>query len=99
MTLNSGGAATSAEATGRLASGSRVQVVLVFAGSKVMVSRSRSASWIWYKVEIRPSSSVIFSAKREQLTQLGEEVSGAIGSRQRGWGAEVRKEASTRLTM
>ncbi|KAL7388378.1 hypothetical protein ABVT39_012680 [Epinephelus coioides] len=34
-----------------------------------------SASRIWYRVDIRPSSSVILSAKREQLTQLEGEPS------------------------
>lgn len=45
---------------------------------RTIVSICSSASRIWWSVDIRCSSSAIFSARREQLPQREGEVSGAI---------------------
>lgn len=78
-TSGSGGEVAAAAGHGGVAPVARLPVDAACAGPKMMVSRSFSASWIWYSAEILPSSSMIFSAKRAQLRQLDGEVSGAIG--------------------
>lgn len=72
------GEAVSESGPGAETSDFRTQDVPDPTGPKMIVSIIFSASWIWYNVEILPSNSATLSARRAQLTQSVEEVSGAI---------------------